>query len=130
LDKPYDHYDLIPDLEKRFRCRFRMRRKKYQIDDCIIVIPYWQTEERWTSTKEFVELLRTSNKEDEDSHLHRMDSSSSLPISLTPEERWLSHEVTSFLRADGRLKDAYWTPVQTLRKTKKRKKTKDRRSHE
>lgn len=121
LDKIYDYYDIIPDLEKTFRHRFAITNR----DDrsVITVINYNVTLERYTKTEHYKSRVLSQhnmpqNYEDhmqnyeehmqklKDDTIYRQQLSSNLPITLAESEIELISNVK--IKLESKYVKGYW----------------------
>ena len=109
LDKEYDRYDIVPDLEKKFRRPFQIY-KKY-----LTIIDVFETFDRFSKTKFYSDLYDQYGcpKDWGEKDLVRPFEVSELPIEITEEEKILCKEVLEFL--GSKCIEAYWHQSHTTR---------------
>ena len=85
LDKEYDYFEVIPELEQRFKKRFHLE------CDCLIALKFVQWETRFKNSKYF-----QNNSENPDSfYLKKLTQS---PVTLTEEEEDMLNQIPEILK--------------------------------
>lgn len=127
LDKVYDYYELIPELEKTFRRRFTLRNTRNSNRCLLIVITIDETYERFINCEYHLQKekakekywKRVNNKnrkkptkeeeqkEEEEFHqLYNPPPLDVLPITITQDELLLIENVKKYLGL--KVKNEYW----------------------
>ena len=101
LDQEYDYFDIVPDLEKKFRKKFEMW------DNYLTIIHIWETKKRFLKSEfyeEHYELGQRKWGDDDENGKYTYSGVSEyskddvdLPIEITPEENKLIDGVIQYL---------------------------------
>lgn len=121
LDKKYDYYDIVPDLEKKFRSRFKLDKKRLtaisvhqtsEIVDAKFIENFREKENKLREELwKIDDKSKNKKKEDEITQLHQF-TTNELPIKLTPTELTIIDGIPKYL--DDKLVSAKWSYVEKL----------------